>query len=99
MKISIRWIAMAVIATVISLQPNAGWSSQMFSVAVTGEVTATPVSSTIEVEHKSYHVKPHSLADKNLRQIKYGQIVDLVLDGPPDSGKSQVVAINPHAQP
>ena len=71
----------------------------MFTGAVTGEVTATPVSGTIEVEHKSYQVKPHSLADKILRQIKFGQIVDLVLDGPPDSGKSQVVAINPHAQP
>lgn len=98
MTISIRWFAMAIIATTLSLQPHAGWSSQMFSVAVTGEVTATPVSGTIEVAHKSFQVKPHSLADKILRQIKYGQVVDLVMDGPPDSGKSQVVAINLHSQ-
>jgi hypothetical protein len=80
----------------VALGPSAAWSTRVFSDLVSGEITATPVSGSIEVDHHSYRVKAQSAADKELHGFSEGQKVDLVLDGPPDSRASEVILITVH---
>jgi hypothetical protein len=80
-----------------ALGPTAGWSSRVYTDRVSGEITATPISHEIEVDHHVYHVKTGSTAEKMLHGFSEGQKVDLVLDGPPGSNASQVLLITVHA--
>lgn len=85
----------AAIALGVSLQPTIGWSTRAYSQVVTGTVTAAPSSGTIEVDHRSYHVKPNSVAAKAIVSIYVGETVDMVMDGPPN-GTSEVISIVQH---
>jgi hypothetical protein len=85
----------AAIALGVSLQPTIGWSTRAYSQVVTGTVTAAPSSGTIEVDHRSYHVKPNSVAAKAMVSIYVGETVDMVMDGPPN-GTSEVISIVQH---
>jgi len=81
----------------LGLAPAAGWANRVFTDRVTGEITATPLSGKIEVDHHSYRVRVGSPADQELHGFSEGQRVELVLDGPPDSANSQVMRIILHA--
>ena len=62
MKLAKLWVVVSALALSLSLMPSASWSSRALAPAVTGTVTAAPSSGTIEVDHRSYHVKPNSAA-------------------------------------
>jgi hypothetical protein len=81
------------IACLLTLGPAAGWGSHVFNDRVSGEITATPVSSTIEVDHHVYHIKVGSTAAQALHGFSEGQKVELVLDGPPGAKSSEVLMI------
>jgi hypothetical protein len=91
------WLAVAALGIAFSFHPETGWASRAYSDLVTGEVTATPISGQIEVDHKTYHIKPNSLADQVFRHFVAGQVVDLVLDAPPSNKSAMVVSITAHA--
>lgn len=96
MKPSSLLCAAAAIMMIAGLNPRIGWATKVATLVV-GEVTATPASGQIEVDHKVYRVIKASTADKSLRGIGVGQKVDLVLDGPADSKTASVVSVKVHA--
>jgi hypothetical protein len=97
MKLRKLWMTVAALALACSFRPDSGWASRAYNDLVTGEVTATPISGQIEVDHKTYQIKPNSLADQVFRHFTPGQVVDLVLDAPPGNKNAMVVSITAHA--
>lgn len=89
-------LAGTAIALGLFLQPTVGWSSRAYSPMVTGTVTAAPSSGAIEIDHHTYHVKPNSAAAKAMVSIYVGEMVDMVMDGPPN-GASEVISIMQHS--
>ena len=94
-------LAAAACALALLLSPAVGWSTHVppAPVLVSGEITAAPSSSEIEVDHHTYHIKASSAAHKLALSFSTGQKVDLVLSGAVGDSKSQVVAISAHAEP
>jgi hypothetical protein len=88
-------LTICAVALGLSLQPNFSWSSRALAPPITGTVTAAPSSGTIEVDHRSYHVKAGSLAAKALSGLYVGETVDMIVDSPP-GGTVEVVSIMQH---
>lgn len=88
-------ITVAAAALGLSLLPGIGWSTRAYAPAITGTVTASPSSGTIEVDHRSYRIQPNSAAAKALGAIYVGENVDMIVDGPP-GGAVEVIIITPH---
>ena len=88
-------LAIGAAALGLFLQPNIGWTTRMLAPPITGTVTATS-SGTIEVDHRSYHVKANSSAAKVLSSIYVGEAVDIIVDGPPDGSNNEVISITQH---
>lgn len=89
-------LAVTAIAMGLLFQPTVSWSTRAYDPVVTGTVTASPSSSTIEVDHHGYHVKANSAAAKAMISIYVGEMVDMVMDGPPN-GTSEVISIMRHS--
>lgn len=89
-------ISLAISALVLGLclQPKAGWSTIAYNAPITGTVTASS-SGTIEIDHRSYHIKADSAAAKQIISIYVGESVDVIVDGPP-GGTGDVISITPH---
>jgi hypothetical protein len=88
----------AAAALALLLSPAVGWSTRVTGgTVVSGEVTAAPSSSQIEVEHRSYHIRAESAAQKAALKFSVGDKVDLVLTGAQGDSSSEVVAIAAHA--
>jgi hypothetical protein len=60
-------------------------------------VTAAPSSGTIEVDHRSYHIKAGSTAATVLSSLYLGETVDMIVDGPP-GGAVEVIMITQHKE-
>jgi hypothetical protein len=95
MKLGKLALTISAVALGLCLQPNIGWSSRAYAPPITGTVTAAPSSGTIEVDHRSYHVKAGSAAAKVLVSLYVGETIDMIVDGPPGS-TPEVVIITPH---
>jgi hypothetical protein len=95
MKLGKLTLAVAAIALGLCLQPTISWSSRHYSQVVTGTVTASLSSSTIEVDHHSYQIKKNSAASKAFLSVFVGEKVDVVMDGPPNSS-TEVISIIKH---
>jgi hypothetical protein len=89
--------SLAALTLALCVLPNVSWSTHMVGELVSGTVTAAPAGGQIEVSHHTYHVKANSPADKVFRNFSAGQTVDMVLDGPANSVKSEVVSIMVHS--
>jgi hypothetical protein len=63
---------------------------------VTGRVSAVYGYDRIDVDGRAYTVRLGSGAYENLNNFSTGQIVDLVLDGPPEAPETRVVEILLH---
>ena len=99
MKLSKLSIVVSAIAIAFFIGPNVGRSAIAFSPMISGEVTASPSSGTIEIDHRSYHVKANSAAAKALNNFYAGLTVDIILDGPVSSSTSEVISIVRHSGP
>ena len=97
MKLARMSFFLATFAVVFCSAPEVTWATRVFSTIVTGEVTARPMSSQIEVDHHVFHFTPNSPADKAARNITVGQVVDLVLDAPASTAGVHVVSIVKHS--
>jgi hypothetical protein len=95
MKLAKLVLTIGAVALGLCLQPNIGWSSRAYAPPITGTVTAAPSSGTIEVDHRSYHIKANSDAAKAIISIYVGETVDMIVDGPP-GGAIEVVSIVRH---
>ena len=87
--------AISAVALGMCLLPSIGWTTRAFAPPITGTVTASPSSGTIEVDHRSYHVKANSAAAKALSSFYVGETVDIVVDAAP-GGAVEVVSIIQH---
>jgi len=97
MKLGKLALTISAVALGLYLQPNIGWSTRAFAPAITGTVTAAPSSGTIEVDHHSYPVKAGSAAAKALISLYVGEIIDMIVDGPP-GGTVEVIIITQHQE-
>jgi len=95
MKLGKLAITVGAVALGLCLQPNVGWSTRAIAPLITGTVTAAPSSGTIEVDHRSYHVRANSSAAKALSSFYVGETVDMRVDGPP-GGTVEVISIVQH---
>ena len=95
MKLGKLALNVGAIALGLYLQPNIGWSTRVYAPIITGTVTAKPSASTIEIDHRSYHVKADSAAAKMLSSIYVGESVDVIVDAPP-GGTPEVISIMQH---
>jgi hypothetical protein len=89
----------AILALTLFAAPNVGWSTRVPGRLVTGQVTSTPTSGQIEVDHRLYRVKAGTAADKNLHKFHLSQMVDLELDAPVATKSNEVVSIAAHVGP
>jgi hypothetical protein len=99
MKLGKLGLVAGAFALAICLKPNVGWSTRAYAAVISGEVTAAPQSSEIEIAHHLYHVKAGSAAAKALSGLYVGQTVDAVLDGVPGSTTTEIVSLTIHAAP
>jgi hypothetical protein len=98
MKLRKLKFAISAVALGLCLQANFSWGSRALSPVITGTVTAVPIGGSIEVDHRSYAIKPNSAAAKILSSFYLGEQVDIVVDGPPN-GTLQVISIAQHQGP
>jgi hypothetical protein len=96
MKLGKLGLVVGTFALAICLEPNVGWSTRAYGASVSGEVTAAPLSTEIEIAHHVYHIKANSPAAKAVTSIYAGQTVDAILDGPANSKASEVIILTPH---
>jgi hypothetical protein len=95
MKLAKLGLTLGAVALGLCLQPNIGWSTRVYAPIITGTITASPSSGTVEVDHRSYHVRPNSVAAKALSSFYVGETVDMRVDGPP-GGPVEVISIVQH---
>jgi hypothetical protein len=87
----------AVFAVALGLQTGTGWATQALGALITGEITASPSPTQIEIAHRVYHIKAHSPAAAAARSFYLGQVVDVTLDKPAINAQPEVVSVAPHA--
>ena len=95
---STRILAATVAAAALAfgLAPGTAWAEKpVFNVS--GKVTAVPIGRKITVNGRTYRIAAGSQARKQVNQLARGDTVRVILDGPPGSRSSKVVAI--HATP
>jgi hypothetical protein len=97
MKLRKLWLIMCALMISLSLQPTAGWASRAVGAMITGEITASPSATAIEIGHHLYRIKPDSPAAAAAHSFYFGQLVDVTLDKPAMGAEPQVVSITPHA--
>ncbi|HEV7614489.1 MAG TPA: hypothetical protein VGO37_21605 [Steroidobacteraceae bacterium] len=81
----------------LSLQPTAGWASRAVGGVITGEITASPSATQIEIGHHLYRIKADSPAAAAAHSFYFGELVDVTLDKPAMGAEPEVVSITQHA--
>jgi hypothetical protein len=97
MKLAKLALTISAVALGLCLQPSIGWSTRAYPPPITGTVTAAPLSGTIEIDHRSYHIKAGSAAATLLSSVYVGETVDMIVDGPP-GGAVEVIMITQHKE-
>lgn len=93
MRTRVLMAAVAAAALAFGLEPGTALANKPVY-NVSGEVTTPPVNGTITVNGQTYQIAAGSQADTQQNEVVQGETVQLILDGPPDSSTTQVVAIN-----
>jgi len=96
MKLGKLSLAASVFAFALSLQPISALATKMLGATVTGQITASPSPTQIEIAHKLYQIQPNSPAASAARSFFLGQTVDAVLSDPGVGGQPEVVALTAH---
>jgi hypothetical protein len=87
--------ATAVVA--FGLQSASVWALRAVGITVTGQITASPSPTQIEIAHHLYHIQPNSPAANSARSFFLGQTVDAVLSDPGINSEPEVVSLALHA--
>jgi hypothetical protein len=97
MKLGKLSLLASIFAFALSLQPMAAWATKMPGGTVTGQITASPSPTQIEIAHTLYQIQPNSPAASVARSFFLGQTVDAILSDPGSGGQPEVVALTAHA--
>jgi|SRR5271155_5745243 len=90
-----RQITLTLAALGLALCAPAAFSSRPAPYLVTGTLTSIDAGQ-ITVNGTTYSVQPSGPGLSELQQLHVGQLVDLILSGPPTAAATQVVVIHPH---
>lgn len=88
-------VLMAALATAtlaLGLQPGIALANRP-AYTVSGEVSSPPVNNQITVNGQTYNIAAGSPAVDQADQVVQGENVQIVLNGPPTSSTTEVVAI------
>jgi len=96
MKLGKLSLLASIFAFALSLQPFAAMATKVPGVTVTGQITASPSPTQIEIAHKLYQIQPNSPAASVARSFFLGQTVDAILSDPGSGGQPEVVALTAH---
>jgi hypothetical protein len=96
MKLGKLSLAASIFAIALSLQPISASATRMLGATVTGQITASPSPTQIEIGHTLYHIQPNSPAASAARSFYVGQTVDAILSDPGSGGRPEVVALTAH---
>jgi hypothetical protein len=96
MKLGKLSLLASIFAFALSLQPMAAMATKVPGVTVTGQITASPSPTQIEIAHKLYQIQPNSPAASVARSFFLGQTVDAILSDPGSGGQPEVVALAAH---
>jgi hypothetical protein len=91
-RLMIAGFSVALIAAAVCSAP--AMASRVVQPQVTGHVTAI-AGSTISVDGHQYLIGAGSIAAQKVGTFHVGDLVGLVLNGPPTSSASQVILIQP----
>ncbi len=80
-------------ALILGLAPGRAFSAHALSQPIVGQITASPTSTEIEVNHHPYKIKANSPAAKTSPTLTVGQKVSLILDGPSGDVRASVIGI------
>ena len=86
--------AVAVLA--LAIPAGTALATRIPDFTVSGTVTSA-AGSQIVIDGKTYNVQVQGSALRELEQVQAGQVVDVILSGPPGAAGTQVVAI--HVRP
>jgi hypothetical protein len=96
MKLGKLSLIAATAAVVLCLQSASVWAIRALGVTVTGQVTASPSPTQIEIAHHLYHIQPNSPASRTARSFFLGQNVDAILSAPGVNAEPEVVSLVLH---
>ncbi len=96
MKLGKLSLLASIFALALSLHPLAAWATKMPGAIVTGQITASPTSTQIEIAHTVYPIQPNSPAASAARSFFLGQTVDALLSDPGSGGRPEVVGLSVH---
>jgi hypothetical protein len=89
------WSAVA-LCSGIALMSAPTWATRAVAAVITGQVTATPSTNQIEVDHHLYVIQKNSPAAKGYRNFYTGDSVDLTLERQTTQDEPTVIAIVKH---
>jgi hypothetical protein len=96
MKLGKLSLIAATAAFALCLQTGAAWAIRPVGATVTGQITASPSPTQIEIAHHLYRIEANSPAAKAARSFFLGQTVDAVLSNPGTNSAAQVVSLVLH---
>lgn len=96
MKLGKLSLITATAAVVFCLQSASVWAIRPVGATVTGQITASPSPSQIEIAHHLYRIEANSPAAKAARSFFLGQTVDAILSNPGTNSSPQVVSLVLH---
>jgi hypothetical protein len=94
LKFGLLSLVPTALVLILGLTPDPASSSRVIAAPIVGQITASPSSTEIEVDHHPYHIKAHSPAEKTSPTLNVGQRVSLILDGASGDPKSSVIGIS-----
>jgi hypothetical protein len=97
MKLGKLSLIAATAAIALCLQSASVWATRAVGVTVTGQITASPSPTQIEIAHHVYQIEPNSPAANAARSFFLGQTVDAILSTPGINAQPQVVSLVLHA--
>jgi hypothetical protein len=97
MKLSKLSLIAATAAVMLCLQSTSVWAIRALGITVTGQITASPSPTQIEIAHHLYRIQPNSPAASAARSYFLGQTVDAVLSDPGVNTEPEVVTLVLHA--
>ena len=96
MKLGKLSLIAATAAVMFCLQSASVWAIRALGATVTGQITASPSPTQIEIAHHLYHIQPNSPAANAARSFFLGQTVDAILSDPGINSEPEVVSLALH---
>jgi hypothetical protein len=96
MKLRKLSLVAAAVAVMLCLQSASVWATRAVGATVTGQITASPSPTQIEIAHHVYRIQPNSPAANAARSFFLGQTVDAMLSNPGVNSEPEVVSLVLH---